>query len=157
MFFCGELYREHRFLKPGSKTVFFDDLHMPWNLFCERRKKSVHWYLDTPSALLPGTVRLVPSQQSGNYALCWEGTKILMLCNWADGTPLYRPPIILPSAVEDKKSMQMDAYLDHFKTSILLWGQRRFVEYSRAHRGPSKLSCKRPGNPWDLHAKVIKN
>ena len=62
------------------------------------------------------------------------------------GPRLYRPPIILPSAVEEKKNMEMDAYLDHFKTSIFLRGQRRFVKYGRAHRGPSKVSCRGPGN-----------
>ena len=52
MFFCGELYREHRFLKPGSKTMFFDDLQMPWNLFCERRNKKcafTFWHAERSS------------------------------------------------------------------------------------------------------------
>ena len=51
---------------------------------------------------------------------------------------------------EEKKSMEMDAYLDDFKTSIFLGSQRRSVEPVPSHRGPSILSCKGPGNPWDF-------
>ena len=36
--------------------------------------KSVPLQFDWPSALLPGAVRLVPSQRSGRNDFCWEGT-----------------------------------------------------------------------------------
>ena len=112
--------------------------------------KSVPLQFDWPSALLPGAVRLVPSQRSGKNDLCWEGTCLTVPGRRALGMWNCKGTLFFPMLSEEKKSMEMDAYLDDFKTSIFLGSQRRFVEPVPSHRGPSILSCKGPGNSWDF-------
>ena len=46
--------------------------------------------------------------------------------------------------------MEMDAYLDDFKTSICPGYQRGSGEASRDHRGPSSIPGNGPGNPPDF-------
>ena len=49
-------------------------------------------------------------------------------------------PFFFSYVVRRGKSMEIDAYLDDFKTSIFLGSQRRSVEPIPSHRGPSILS-----------------
>ena len=52
---------------------------------------------------------------------------------------------------EEKSRLEMDAYLDDFKTSILLDCERGSGEASRDYRGPIDSFLKRSPISWDFH------
>ena len=69
----------------------------------------------------------------------WSGClSLLNMCSlWV---PTYSGALYTHRRREEKYHLEMDTYLDDFKTSIFLGSQRRFVKYSGPHRGPSILS-----------------
>ena len=78
-------------------------------------------------------------------------SRCLTLLNiWSLWVPIYQGVIYIPRWREEIFHLEMDAYLDDFKTSIFLGSQRRSVEPIPSHRGPSILSWKGPRKPRDF-------